>query len=399
MPTHLLLSYDFPPMGGGISRYMGQLARHYPADSLVVSTGEMDEATPQPPDAHYVVDRVPVPSGRLRTVPGLLRWSRRASLLARQYHPEFIWCGNLKPAGYPARWIWERQGIPYGVIVYGGDLLNLQHQIHRSALKARAAKALLGSTSVIVAISSYTRDLAESVLHELELAADPARLRIVPLGTDPEFFHPGIDPSEVMRRYQLPEGRWVLTVARLMAHKGVDTGIRAIAELAELPDVRYLVVGSGKRRAQFEALAQELGVADRVRFLSGVPDADLPALYNVADVYLGASRRTEGSVEGFGISLSEASACGVPVIGGRSGGIPDAVREGETGLLVDSENAEDVAAAIRKVLTTPGLAEALGRAGRAAVESYFNWERVTADLRAIAAEFTRPSSAPPAVRR
>jgi phosphatidylinositol alpha-1,6-mannosyltransferase len=159
------------------------------------------------------------------------------------------------------------------------------------------------------------------------------------------------------------------------------------------------VVGSGKRRAQFEALAQELGVADRVRFLSGVPDADLPALYNVADVYLGASRRTEGSVEGFGISLSEASACGVPVIGGRSGGIPDAVREGETGLLVDSEKPEDVAAAIRKVLTTPGLAEALGRAGRAAVESYFNWERVTADLRAIAAEFTRPSSAPPAVRR
>lgn len=399
MPTHLLLTYDFPPMGGGISRYMGQLARYYPAGSLVVSTGQMDGA-PTALESDCRVDRVPVPSGRLRTVPGLLRWSRRASLLAHELHPEFIWCGNLKPAGYPARWIWERQGIPYGVIVYGGDLLNLQHQIHRSSLKARAARALLGSTSVIVAISEYTRELTATVLHELELAADPDRLRVVPLGTDPEFFHPGIDPKDVMRRYELPEGRWALTVARLMAHKGVDTVIRAVAQLAsDLPDLRYLVVGSGKRRAQFESLAEELGVADRVRFLSGVPDTDLPALYNLADVYLGVSRRTEGSVEGFGISLSEASACGVPVIGGRSGGIPDAVREGETGLLVDSEKPAEVAAAIRRVLQTPGLAQALGHAGRAAVESYFNWQRVTGDLRAIAAEFSRQPRARPGAPR
>ena len=156
------------------------------------------------------------------------------------------------------------------------------------------------------------------------------------------------------------------------------------------PDLRYAVVGSGQRLSELRALADQLGVADRVSFLTGVPDADLPALYNAADIYLGVSRRAENGVEGFGISLVEASACGRPVIGGRSGGIPDAVRDGETGLLVDSEKPDEVAAAVGRLLGDPALAARLGAGGRAAVESYYNWDRVVSDLRSIAGDFTRP---------
>ena len=323
-------------MGGGIARWMAALADRYP--DLIVSTGRMPGSDAVDRGFPNRVDRTRVAAARLRTVAGLLRWARRATLLTRRYDVEFIWCGVLKPAGYPARWVHERLGVPYGVMLQGGDLLILQHHIHRSRLKWQAARALLSSASVLVAISQYTRELCVSVLNELELPVTPEKVRVVPLGTDPEFFRPGIPTDEVRRRYGLGDGRWLLTVARLVAHKGVDTVIQAVARLApEHPDLRYAVVGSGQRLSELRALADQLGVADRVSFLTGVPDADLPALYNAADIYLGVSRRAENGVEGFGISLVEASACGRPVIGGRSGGIPDAVRDGETGLLVDSE--------------------------------------------------------------
>ena len=214
------------------------------------------------------------------------------------------------------------------------------------------------------------------------------RVRVVPLGTDPDFFHPGIDTSGVRSKYDLEPGRWLLTVTRLVPYKGVDTVLRALATLgAEYGDLRYVVVGSGDALAELKALAKKLGVAQRVRFLTEVPDADLPALYNLATAYVGLSRQSGLDVEGFGISFAEASACARPLVGARSGGIPDAVADGETGLLVDAEEPDEVVQALRRLLNDNRLATALGREGRARVERFQNWDRVTRDLRAIAHEF------------
>ena len=127
-----------------------------------------------------------------------------------------------------------------------------------------------------------------------------------------------------------------------------------------------------------------------MRFLTAVPDADLPALYNGAELYLGLSRPEELLIEGFGISLTEASACGIPVIGGRAGGIPDAVRDGETGLLVDSTDLDAVLAAVRSLLADPALRARLGQAGRLAVESHYNWDRVTSEVRRLGQDFGVP---------
>jgi phosphatidylinositol alpha-1,6-mannosyltransferase len=151
------------------------------------------------------------------------------------------------------------------------------------------------------------------------------------------------------------------------------------------------VVGRGDHQPALELLARELGIADRVRFLTEVNDADLPAIYNAADLYVGVSRQAGIDVEGFGISLLEASSSGLPVVAGRSGGIPDAVREGETGVLVDSENHRAVAAAIAALLADPARAARLGEAGRRAVVEHYNWDRVVKDFLAVAAEFTAPA--------
>jgi phosphatidylinositol alpha-1,6-mannosyltransferase len=385
MRTHLLLSYDFPPIGGGIARWMAELAKRYPAGSLVVSTGSHPEASDVDATFPNRVDRLPVPVRRLRNVQGLLLWAQRTAVLARSTNAGFIWCGNIKPAAYPAKWTRERLGTPFGILLHGGDLLILQHQIHQSAMKRRTAKGLLGSASVLVANSEWTRERCLAVLHELELDSDPARVLVVPLGADQEFFRPGLDTREVRERYSLADGRWLLSVARLTRHKGIDTVLAALAQLRSVySDLRYAVVGEGEDRPALEAEAQALGLGDRVRFLSGVPDRDLPALYNCADVYVGVSRLLSQRVEGFGISLCEASACGVPVVAGRSGGMPEAVHDGETGILVDAESADNVATALRRLLDDPALRARFGSAGRTAVERHYNWDRVTADLVRIA---------------
>jgi phosphatidylinositol alpha-1,6-mannosyltransferase len=387
MPPHLLLTYDFPPIGGGIARWMAELAKRYPAGSLVVSTGQCGDSSDVDAGFPNRVDRLGIPSRRLRTIQGILLWSRRVAVLARSTDAEFIWCGNVKPAAYPAKWTMERTGVPYGILFHGGDLLILQHQIHQSAVKRTAAAALLSSAAVLVANSDWTRDRCLTVLSELDIDVPEDRVRVVPLGADPAFFRPGLATDDVRARYGLEGGRWLVSVARLTRHKGIDTALKALARLRpRYPDLRYAVVGSGEEREALEAEARELGVADQVRFLTDVPDRDLPALYNCADIYLGVSRLMEQRVEGFGISLAEASACGIPVIAGRSGGIPAAVRDGETGLLVDADGVDPVVEAVSGLLGDPARRARLGAAGRRAVESHYNWDRVTADLRRIGHE-------------
>ncbi|MDQ3138754.1 MAG: glycosyltransferase family 4 protein [Gemmatimonadota bacterium] len=388
MHRHLLASYDFPPVGGGIARLTGELAKRYPAGTLLVSTGRVAGGATADAELPNRVDRVGIESTRLRTVQGLLVWSHRLRRLAQAFDPAFLWCGNLKPAAFPALWVRRREGIPYGIMLYGTELLLLQQRIRRMPRKRVAARMALRDAAVLVTVSDWTRRLCLEVLAELGLGAGEIEVRTIPLGTDPLHFRPGVDTRAVRARYGLDDGCWLLTVARLAAHKGIDTGLRVLAALREArPDLRYAIVGTGIKQPELEALAHELGVADRVRFLTAVPDADLPALYNCAEIYLGLSRPVELLIEGFGIALTEASASGIPVIGGLAGGIPDAVRDGETGLLVDSTDLLAVIASVRSLLADQDLGRRLGQAGRRAVESYFNWERVTADVQRTGAEF------------
>ncbi len=216
-----------------------------------------------------------------------------------------------------------------------------------------------------------------------------------PLGA--RRFRPGIDPRPAREKYGLDGGPWLLTVARLDSHKGIDTVIRALpAVRAAFPAVRYAVAGVGSRGPEFERLAAELGLEDAVKFLGFVADAELPAVYNAADLYVGASRRYDLLAEGFGIALVEASACGLAVVAGDSGGVADAVRDGETGILVDPNDPAAVAAGITRLLADADVRRRMGAAGRRAVETYYNWDRVARDLIQIDAELRRES--PPAAR-
>jgi len=393
--TTLLLAFNFPPLGGGIARWMGELALRYPPGSLIVSTGRHQGSEASDPRFPQQIDHVGIRATRLRTLNGLALWTARAGTLVRRTRPGFGWCAELKPAGYPARWLRARYGLPYGVIVHGTELLLLEAKMRRSRFRWWTARQLLGGASVVVANSRWTADLARSVLGALGRPALTPEVRVVPLGTTPSHFRPGIDPRPVRAKYGLDGGPWLLTVSRLDTHKGIDTVIRALpAVRAAFPAARYAVAGVGSRRPEFERLVATAGLGDAVRFLGFVADADLPALYNAADLYVGASRRYDLLAEGFGISLVEASACGLAVVAGDSGGVADAVRDGETGMLVDPDDPAAVAAGITRLLGDAGLRHRMGEAGRRAVETHYNWDRVARDLRRIDAEFRRPHHDP-----
>jgi phosphatidylinositol alpha-1,6-mannosyltransferase len=385
MAKTFLLTDEFPPMQTGVARMMGEIARRYPRGELLVSTGRHRDSTET--DGRYaaVIDRLPISTRALKNLGGLLFWSRRVATLARHYKPRFAWCDSVRPSAYTAKWAHERVGTKYGVLVHGGDMLKELHAIHHSAWARRTLKALLGSAVSVVANSQWTREQAQKVLRELGLDPLAEHVRVVPLGTDPEQFRPDLDTRDVRARYRLNGDLWAITVARLEPYKGVDTVLRAVAQVrTQGIDVHYLVVGAGKQKSAYKKLAEELKITDVVRFAGTVPDHDLPALYNAANVYLGVSRRADGTrVEGFGIALAEASACGLPVVAGRSGGLAEAVRDGETGVVVEPDDVAAVADALARLVSDQLLARRLGQAGRKAVETYFNWNRVIKDLREI----------------
>jgi phosphatidylinositol alpha-1,6-mannosyltransferase len=396
MRPHLLFTYDFPPIGGGIARWMHELALQYPEGSLVVSTGILAGSEAVDAACPGRVDRIDFGAHRLKTVPGLVRWSFRAWQLARMHRPTFSWCGNFRPASYPARWLKTSHAIPYGVILHGGDLLRLGAMMAHSARRRRVGRLLLGGAGVVVTNSRFTREEAVKLSASYELRVDPDRIVVVPLGTDPKQFAPEVDPAPARTAFGLEGRRWMVTVARLVPHKGIDTTIRVLAHLAtKYPDLGYAVAGTGPDLPRLRGLAAELGVADRVNFVGAVDDRMIASLHRNAAIYLGLSRRDGVEVEGFGIAISEASASGLPVVGGRSGGVPDAVREGETGLLVDPTSVDAAAAAVARLLDDPALAARLGRGGRAAVESFYNWDRVAREMRRIGDEVSagRPPSA------
>jgi phosphatidylinositol alpha-1,6-mannosyltransferase len=375
-------------MSGGIARALGEIARHWAADRLLVSTARnvgsesFDSACPAR------VDRGAGGAGALRTLPGSARWAWRAARLADSFAPEFLWAGNLKPAGHVARWLGARRRIRYGLIVYGLDLTLALEQARRSPLKRRVLRRLLADAAGTVAISHWTAERFRDLAAALGLSVADQRIRVVPLGVDCARFRPG-QSADRFRAELGPEPRqWLLTVARLEAHKGIDTGLEVLARLRrEGVDVGYLIAGEGPARDALHRLAGRLGVLPAVRWLGWVPEADLPALYGVADLYLGLSRSEGANAEGFGLSLLEAQASGLPVLAGASGGTSDAVLDGVSGLLLPPTGIEAIADAAGAMLREPARAAAMGRAGRARAEREFGWDRVVRELEAAAAGF------------
>jgi phosphatidylinositol alpha-1,6-mannosyltransferase len=227
------------------------------------------------------------------------------------------------------------------------------------------------AVDVVTYLGEYTRTrLARTIggLTTLE--------RLAP-GVDTDAYSPAVDGGPVRARYGLSDRPVIVCVSRLVPRKGQDTLIRVLSEVQrKVPDTALLLVGDGPYRSTLEALARSEGVASDVVFTGSVSWAELPAYYAAGNVFAMPCRtRRHGlDVEGLGIVYLEASAAGLPVIGGDSGGAPDAVREGETGYVVPGRELRTLADRLVAVLAEPALARRLGDAGRAWVEAEWRWD-------------------------
>ena len=384
---HLFVTQDYAPDLGGMARRHVEICRRLAPDTVTVSAvaptdgGVFDRAEP------YVIRRQKFGFSESKRTGNRLRWAGNLARLAHEH--DIIHAGNIRGSGYAAWWAARTARIPYVVYVNGGDLL-------REKRKARSLAGRLGSRGVladaagIVATSRWVAELSGDVMQTLGVRRPPP-IRAFDLGTDPGWFHPNADTGALRARWGVGSAPVMITIARLVPHKGQDVGIRALQKLgAEFPELRYVIVGAGSDETRLRDLVQKLALGDRVVFAGVLDDSELPEAYCTSTLYLGLSRvEQEVDVEGFGISFIEASACALPIVAGDSGGVRSAVRDDETGVVVPPTDVDAVAAAVASFLRDPELRKRVGQAGRRAVETHYNWDRVARDTREFAREVLR----------
>ena len=364
----LLITNDFPPRPGGIQQFVHNLAVRQPAGSVVVYASTWRGA--EKFDAEQPFEVVRENTSVLLPTPAV---ARRAAELARANGCDTVWFGAAAPLGLLAAGLRRNAGVERTVALTHG------HEIGWAALPG--ARLLLRRIArvndVITYLGEYQRvrlDKALGGLTDLQ--------RLAP-GVDVDAFRPGVDGRRVRERYGLSDRPVIVCVSRLVPRKGQDMLIRALpAVRRRVPGAALLLVSGGPYRKRLERLARDHGVASDVVFTGSVPWAELPAHYAAGDVYAMPCRtRAAGlDVEGLGIVYLEASASGLPVVGGDSGGAPDAVLEGETGYVVGGRDVTALSGRLADLLSDPDKARTMGAAGRAWVEREWRWETQAARM-------------------
>ncbi|QXJ25274.1 glycosyltransferase family 4 protein [Actinomadura graeca] len=372
MTRTLFVTNDFPPRPGGIQAFVHGLAARRPEGSVVVyapawkGAAEFDARQPFPVVRH--------PGTLMLPVPGVLR---RAADVLRAERCDTVVFGAAAPLGLLAPALRRRGAERLVAITHG-------HEAGWASLPvaARVLRRIGDGVDVLTYLGEYTRS---RMARALSPDAASRMARLAP-GVDEGAFRPGAGGEEIRRRHGLSDRPVAVCVSRLVPRKGQDALIHAWPRvLAKVPDAALLLVGGGPYRAELGRLAQSLGVGGSVVFTGGVPWEELPAHHDAGDVFAMPcrTRRRGLDVEGLGIVYLEASATGVPVVAGDSGGAPDAVLDGETGVVVPGRSVAGVAAAVAGLLADPAAARAMGGRGRAWVEREWRWDLQAARLGAF----------------
>ncbi len=362
----LLVTNDFPPRPGGIQAFVHQLALRRPPDSLVVyasscpgaaefETARFDAAQPFPV--------VRYPGGMLLPTSAV---ARRVTELAVAHDCTSAWFGAAAPLGLLAPTL-RRAGVAHIVAQTHG------HEVGWAALPGARSllRRIADGVDVITYLGNYTRSRLDPVV------AGRSELHWLAPGVDTQAYRPDVDGAAMRRRHGLADRPVVVCVSRLVPRKGQDRLIQALPMLRrEIAGAALLLVGGGRDETRLRRLAHRVGVADHVVFAGRVPAVELPAYYAAGNVFAMpcGTRRAGLDVEGLGIVYLEASATGLPVLAGDSGGAPDAVLHGETGYVVNGRDGTEIAGRLIELLTDRERAVKLGAAGRAWVMKQWRWD-------------------------
>ncbi|KAB2341352.1 glycosyltransferase family 4 protein [Actinomadura rudentiformis] len=361
MPRCLIITNDFPPRRGGIETFVYELARRFPAREVVVYTSDEPGAE--------AFDRglpFPVVRDRSRTLLPTRAVARTARRLIAEYGCDSVWFGAAAPLGLLAG---QLGGVPSVATTHG-------HEVWWASVPgARQILHKIGErVGTVTYLTEYTR---ARIAPALGPRAHTARL--VP-GVDSTRFHPDVDGTPIREHYGLGDRPVILSVSRLVPRKGQDQLIRAMPRVRRaVPGATLLIVGSGPQDFWLRGMAPD----DAVVFAGGLPHDELPPFYAAADVFAMPcrNRRLGLETEGLGIVFLEAAAAGLPVLAGDSGGAPEAVRDGETGYVVDGGSVAEITARLIELLTAED--GRMGERGRAWAEADWTWDRSYDRLRGL----------------
>ncbi len=389
----LVVARDYKPNSGGIAEYANQLVRQlaknpeYKIRVLCQKSEHLKSA---------VVDkveelRVLVPNSKTGKSYSYMKRLKDSFvftwiLLWNVYFwkADIIWypsCG----VDYllPLLWVNKPYVLTYHgtcLLVYGNNRLGV-HSRNKHAgeiVKNRCERA-----SMIVTNSAFTAGLVEDFVNK------KPRIFVSGCGVDMEILSKICDKDSAKTKLGLENHKILLSIARLFDYKGHDIVIQALPIVIErIPELKFVIGGTGPYRRDLERLVEDMGLESYVDFVGYIPDEEISSYYSASDAFILNSRLSKNDVEGFGIVLLEAMAYGTPVIGGRSGGIVDAIIDEQTGLLVDPEDPNDVARAIIRLLDHPDYANKLLRNAQTRIKRKLNWEmigqRLNTELKRVA---------------
>jgi phosphatidyl-myo-inositol dimannoside synthase len=362
----LCITNDFGPRAGGIETFVIGLIERLPHSRVIVYTSAQDncESYDRKWLEDFGVEVVRDKAKILLPTPGV---AFCVNALVRERSISTVFFGAAAPLGLLSKGL-RRAGASHIVALTHG------HEVWWSKVWpfTWAMKSIARQVDHLTYLGEFTRN---AITQSISENAAKSMVKIAP-GIDTDHFSPQ-DAVELRAELGLAQKKVIVSVGRLVHRKGQDVLIEAMpAIMKEIPDAHILMIGEGPYRSYLQNRAKALGIQDRVTFIGRIQYADLPRYICVGDIFVMPSRsRLAGlEVEGLGIVYLEASACGLPVIAGNSGGAPDAVLEGETGLVVDGTNKADVAAAVIELLLDAQRCKAMGLRGRQWIIQEWRWD-------------------------
>jgi len=364
--TTLFITNDFGPRAGGIETFVHGLIERLPEGSVIVYTSAQTNAQAFDSEwlLNYGVEVIRDRSKILLPTPRVMKACRK--LISNRKLSKVAF-GAAAPLGIMARAMRSAGAKKIVALTHG-------HEVWWAKVPpfSFAIRYMSKNIDAITYLGDYTKGEISKALSE----ADAEKLVQIAPGIDVEHFVP-TDSSDLRAELGLSDRSVIISVGRLVHRKGQDKLIAALPEIKiAVPNVHLVLVGVGPHQDFLEKLAFKLNVSDCVTFIGRINYAELPKYIGLGDIFAMPSRsRFFGlEVEGLGIVYLEASACGLPVVGGKSGGAPDAVLVGETGVVVDGTKPSEIADACIELLNNPELCALMGANGRAWIIENWRWE-------------------------
>lgn len=376
----LLIASTFPPIHGGSAVVYDNLCQFMPKGSIRVLTAKKNYLNDLPVEgwqehdasAGYPIDRTdflrplitPPPANIAVSIWRLLfedfplyaKALLTAARIVQKHRINVVCIGELVAGSWLGIALKKLYKIKLIVYVHGEEITTTTG----GRFYGNKRKQYLQAADKIVAVSSFTCDALTSLMD-----VKPESIVLIQNGVDTARFTPGPKDPELVARHGLLGKKVVVTVGRMVARKGVDKAVLAMAQvLRHRTDVHYLIIGDGELRPEVERSIAELGLGASISLVGKVSDSELVDYLRLCDLFLMPNRTMpDGDTEGFGLVFREANACRKPVIGGRAGGVVEAVKDNETGLLVDGNDIDAIASAIELILGDDALAERFSTTG------------------------------------